>query len=171
MIAILEDDDIWSLARLRVGLTAADSFGFVSSNQTVIDTFGNHLETFDFPTPSGWLMRREVWDLVGGMDESLRWHVDNEWLGRLNLARVPRCHLVDAGFPLDLAMQRPWLANTIAHLPPGSIVRRHDQETPLVIRTLNLDGGMRIIARGGTAAEISQREYQLLEERFGYIPS
>ena len=68
-------------------------------------------------------------------------------------------------------MQRPWLANMIARAPRGSIIRRHAETTPLVLRTVNPDGGMGRIGRGGEAAEISQREHQFFLERFGYIPS
>jgi hypothetical protein len=53
---------------------------------------------------------------VGEFNEGYRWHLDNEWLGRLAEKKIVRIHLVEATAPVDyqlMAQVRPWLANVI----------------------------------------------------------
>ena len=101
-IALLEDDDQWEPNFLAWALPCLESCDFVSSNQLEVDAEERCVRVNDFPTPSGWIMAADLWRKVGPFDESLRWHVDNDWLGRLALSGAQRIHLVEATAPINL---------------------------------------------------------------------
>ena len=98
-LAILEDDDCWRPNFIEHGLRAIGEYDFVSSNQLEVPPGGDAGRINDFPTPSGWFMRRDLWREIGGMDISYRYHLDNDWLGRLSDAGKRRLHLVEAAAP------------------------------------------------------------------------
>ena len=98
LVAILEDDDQWHPQFLRYALGALAGADFASSTLLEIGPDQTVRCVNDFPTPSGWLVKRATWDAVGEFNERFRWHLDNEWLGRLAqkghrrvpLLRLPR---------------------------------------------------------------------------------
>ncbi|MDR3407185.1 MAG: glycosyltransferase family 2 protein [Methylovirgula sp.] len=172
-IALLEDDDQWEPNFLAWALACLESCDFVSSNQLEVDAEERCVRVNDFPTPSGWIMAADLWRKVGPFDESLRWHVDNDWLGRLALSGARRVHLVEATAPITLqssAQVRPWIANVLTQGGPGSTVRRHLSSRPLVRRTVHQGSGMHQIATNPMAAAESQSEYRQLISRYGRIP-
>jgi hypothetical protein len=172
-VALLEDDDCWEPDFLSSALAVLDTCDFVSSNQLEIDPSEHCIRINDFPTPSGWIMRAELWQKIGPFDESLRWHVDNDWLGRLALSDARRIHLVEATAPVsiqDSAQVRPWIANVLTQGGPRSSVRRHLSSRPLVRRTVHPASGMARIAADPSVAQQSQSEYRNLIARYGRIP-
>lgn len=166
-ICFIEDDDTWNPLKLAVQLQAlaGTTFGmrrrkFASSNQIEIDVEGRHVQVNDFATPSGWLMGRDVWERVGPFDESFRWHLDSEWLSRLNASGIPRVHLVDrARPPRDLLM---FMAK-YSHVEETGLV------LPLVSRLVNPEGGMSKIQRDPESARQSRDEYRRIRSRFGEV--
>src|SRR5688572_16164682 len=56
-IAILEDDDQWQPNFLEQALAAFEVADFVSSTQLAVLVNGEVLRIFDFPTPSGWVIK------------------------------------------------------------------------------------------------------------------
>jgi hypothetical protein len=115
----------------------------------------------DFATPSGWLLRRKTWDMLGPFDETIRFHVDTEFLGRVNAAGLRRIHLVE-----ECATRRPWL-DQVARF---SLIMKTNRAAPLVTRTINSGGGMCLIARDSEAEAQSQQEHERIFRRFGTIP-
>ena len=173
LIAILEDDDSWHQAFLMTAARALGNCDFVSSSQMLVDEHGTPREPMYFPTPSGWLMRRELWREMGGFDESIRYHVDMEWLGRLNEAGKRRVHLVERGFPLDMAFlkeHKKWLAHLAQGQPLPVKLQQHAAPVPLVVRTLSPNSGTNQIRSNPDAKGQSKREMDALRKRFGTTP-
>ena len=173
-IAILEDDDRWLPGHLEKSLRALHDrdLDFISSTQLQIDETGEVASIFDFPTPSGWVMRRAVWQTVGPFDTSYRYHLDNEWLGRLAARGFRRGHLVESTAPLDPRWMsvRPWLHHLLTNGGPHSTLLRHDQPAPLVHRTVHAGSGMSAVATDAAAQSTSQHEYERLARTYGRIP-
>lgn len=176
-LAFLEDDDTWEPARLATGVELARRFNyeFVTCNQRETTEGGMFVRHNDFPTPSGWLLRASVFRDLGGLDETFRLHVDTDFLGKANAAGVKRCHVVEVG---ALGMQAadddtPGATETRRRLNWISMVSMHSaviestQREPLVQRTVNPDGGMAAIERGGEAAEQSRKEHAIMAQRYG----
>lgn len=108
-IAILEDDDIWDAEKINIQLSFLQNYDydFVSCNQCVSNDRGDFLYICNFPTPSGWLMKREVWETINGFNKSVKYHVDNEFLGQLNKSDFKRAHLILRGDdPLSLEVEK-----------------------------------------------------------------
>jgi glycosyltransferase involved in cell wall biosynthesis len=160
-LAILEDDDVWEPRRLEVGLGWIDRYDLVTTGSREVTGAGAFIRFFDFPTPCGWLLRRETWDRFGPYDESLIFHGDNEYLGRVTSAGGRRVHLVEADAP-----SRPWLENVGRY---SAVVRTGERE-PLVTRTANPDGSMGQIGRLAWATQQSFFEHIILNIKFGAIP-
>jgi glycosyltransferase involved in cell wall biosynthesis len=172
-VAFLEDDDQWMPKYLEAAVNMLKLSAFVSSTQLEHDPKGNVLRTNDFPTPSGWFMPLATLRQVGPFDESYRWHLDNDWLGRLRESGVKRIHLVEASAPVDLqhAVQvRPWLANVIRFSGGLCRLARHPGGLPLVRRMVHAGSGMQRIARDPALREQSVAENQRLEARYGALP-
>lgn len=173
-VAILEDDDRWLPQHLRESLAAIrdHDLDFVSTTQLQVDEDGAILSIFDFPTPSGWVMRRPVWEAVGGFDAGYRYHLDNDWLGRLAAGGFRRGHLVEATAPIEPSWMavRPWLRNVLACGGPRSRLVRHGHPMPLVRRLVHGRSGMAAIRGDAAARETSHREYQCLTMQYGRIP-
>ena len=161
MLAFLEDDDYWMPRRLEYGLICLNRCDLATSNQQEVTPEGEGVGVFDFATPSGWLLRRAIWDRLGPFDTAIRFHVDNEFLGRVNRAGLDRIHLVEAAAPdrpgLKIIGQFSRLAKTL-------------EPTPLVVRTVNPEGGMSQIERQAQARKQSQAEHRIFWRRFGNIP-
>lgn len=173
VIALLEDDDRWEPNFLEAALAALERCDFVSSNQLEVDRDGSCIRVNDFPTPSGWIMSMDLWRSIGPFDETYRWHLDNDWLGRLGQSEARRIHLVESTAPVTVAnsMQvRPWIAHVLTQGGPRSTVRRHLSDRPLVTRLVHSGSGMFRIASDPKLSAESQSEYRQLIERYGRIP-
>lgn len=173
LVGFLEDDDAWLPHYLSVAIRALEQFDFVSSTQLEVDEAGEAVRINDFPTPSGWLMRRSTFDQVGEISMWSKWHYDNEWLGRLAETGLRRAHLVEATAPAtlqDAAQVRPWLANVLRFGGPNSHLLRHGSVLPLVRRLVHPGSGTSQVGGGAVAKQESEAEYRGLAERFGRIP-
>ena len=173
LIAFLEDDDQWDPTFLAHALAALEQADFVSSTQLQVDPSGAVISINDYPTPSGWVMKRETWQRVGPFNEATRLHLDNEWLGRLSEIHAKRIHLVEATAPIEpwrMRQVRPWLGHAI-DLSGGCVtIRRHDSPWPLVRRTVHDESATGLTAKDKARQEESQREIDELQRRFGRIP-
>jgi hypothetical protein len=173
VIAFLEDDDLWSEQFLEVALPALDKAPFVSSTQLEVDVRGEVVCINDFPTPSGWIMRSDVWKAVGPFDESYRFHLDNEWLGRLADLNFARVHLVESTAPVHASLLRavrPRLHRAVT-LGGGNIrLSRHRYALPLVRRLVHVGSGMAQIQTNAESGAVSKAENARLVERFGRVP-
>ena len=172
-LAILEDDDVWDFRFLRIALDALGKAQFASSTQLELDPMREVLRINDFPTPSGWIMRLETFRAVGRFDESYRWHLDNDWLGRLGESGRSRVHLVEATAPVmpQIAAQvRPWLHNVLRLGGPSIRLVRHEFTVPLIIRRVHAGSGMNRIANDAALMAQSQSEYARLVQRYGRAP-
>jgi glycosyltransferase involved in cell wall biosynthesis len=98
-LAFLEDDDHCHPEHVAYALHVLANAGFTSTTQLELDEKGVVARINDFPTPSGWVMPLSSWHRVGPFDETYRWHLDNEWLGRLGDSGLRRIHLVEATAP------------------------------------------------------------------------
>ncbi len=171
VLAFLEDDDLWRGEKMLVQLRfIGQGYDFVSCNQREETAIGHpqgsgiFVGVNDFPTPSGWVMPRRMWEKVGPLDESFRWHVDTEWIGRLNASDAVRAHVVETLDPN--AKFRPWLANVAQR----STVFACEIPVPLVTRTINPQGGMSTIASNPEATAQSRAEHEAMMRRFGGVP-
>jgi len=114
-------------------------------------------------------MRADVWRMVRGLNENIRWMVDAEWLGRLSALKVRRAHLVertDAGIyvvKLGKSLRKIGYVARSAEIVEGGL-------DLLVDRYLNPEGGMATIARDFVAGSEADAEVQLIRERFGCDP-
>ena len=173
-VAILEDDDQWNPGFLFCTLAMLkDDFDFSSSTQLEVMPDGKIIQIAEFPTPSGWVMRRAIWDKVGLFNEEYRFHLDNEWLGRLGETDARRVHLCEATTPMDysnLGKSRPFLALLLQNGKPKVELARHDSPWPLVVRLCHPGSGMAQVRDNPVAAERSAVEMALLESRFGHAP-
>lgn len=171
-LAFLEDDDCWTTWRVTEALAVMDDADFTSSNQLEFDDSGEILRVNDFPTPSGWFMKRKVWEAVGPFNDEFRFHLDNEWLGRLNRTDFRRVHLVEATAPIDprqAELYRPWLA-MVAKAGMHSSLRRTSRERPLIERLVHPQSNMARISTTPAWAEQSMRETHQLVKQFGLMP-
>ena len=172
-IAFLEDDDWWDPNYLTWGLNALKRYDFVSTTQLEVDEHGTIMRINDFPTPSGWMMPSSTLRRIGSFDPAMRWHLDNEWLGRLGDSGLKRCHLIDALAPATFAMAeqvRPWITHVVRFGGASLELQRHTMLAPLVTRLVHSRSGMARIAADPTFAEQSAAEYAVLTRRYGRIP-
>ena len=168
-LAFLEDDDRWHPNFLGYALEVITEYDFVSSNQLEILPDGPVLRVVDFPTPTAWFMRRELWEQIGGFDTEYLYHFDNDWLGRLTNAEKRRIHLVEVGAPRDIDENRTNRSD-LDRVRGVSVIGFHGEDVPLVTRTENLRGGMTLIRTTSDAASRSQQEYARLTEIYGCVP-
>jgi glycosyltransferase involved in cell wall biosynthesis len=165
LIAFLEDDDVWSPEKTGVQIGLLDQYDLITCNQIEVDLAGGEVGNSDFPTPSGWLMMRRVWETIGEFDEGVRFHIDNEWLGRVNAAGLRRCHVV------ALSAARRSNQRNLGRVGRRSEIRAFPTlARPLVERTINPKGGMSTIARDRAAAKASRRDFDLCISRYGEVP-
>jgi glycosyltransferase involved in cell wall biosynthesis len=173
VIAFLEDDDEWQPNYIEAALHQLSSADFVSSTQLEYDEHGVVLRINDFPTPSGWLMKRTTMLSVGVFNESFRFHLDNEWLGRLAQIGAARVHLVESTAVIDdrlVKQVRPWLHFAVALSDRRVRLVRHDSPYPLVKRLVHRNSGMAQIAQSAELSAVSQAEQGRLTALFGRIP-
>ena len=98
-VAFLEDDDQWMPSFLTFAMKAVAIADFVSSTQAEYDESDELLRINDYPTPSGWFMPLSTLRRVGEFNESFRFHLDAEWLGRIADAKLKRLHMVESTAP------------------------------------------------------------------------
>jgi glycosyltransferase involved in cell wall biosynthesis len=166
-LAVLEDDDTWVPHRLAQAIRFVGVYEFVSTTQLESEVTGTVIRVNDFPTMSGWLMTRKCWETVGPFNEDYRYHLDNEWLARLNEARLSRAHLVESTAPVapkHCAQVRPWLWQV---QKAGAELIRHTSPLPLVNRTVHDHQTMASIANNEVKAERSRQELSRLGARYG----
>jgi hypothetical protein len=173
-VAILEDDDQWNAGFLFCAVSMLrEDFDFSSSTQLEVTPDRKIIRVTEFPTPSGWVMRRALWDRVGLFNEEYRFHLDNEWLGRLGETDARRVHLCEATTPMDyntLAQSRPFLGELLQKGKPKVELARHDSPWPLVTRLCHPGSGMAQVRDNDAARERSDAEAAQLEKRFGHRP-
>jgi hypothetical protein len=172
-LAILEDDDEWHTKFLSLAIEALKSADFVSSTQLEVDARGENIAIFDFPTPSGWVMRRAVWERVGPFDDTYRFHLDNEWLGRLGEAGTRRIHLIEATAPIEVARVaslRPDLHRVVTQGGPSSTLMRHHIPVPLVRRAVHPGSGMHTALTDPAAEARYRKESAQLQQQYGRMP-
>jgi hypothetical protein len=119
-------------------------------------------------------MPRATLDAVGEFDRTFRWHLDSDWLGRLNQRAIPRIHLVEATAPLELFEMRTWrarLADVVYDSHEGLALLRHSSPWPLVRRTRHPDSGMARIRSETPLALASRAECERLVALYGWVPS
>lgn len=172
VVTMLEDDDEWSPSFLATSLAFLDHADFVSSTTLEVFPNGQIDSIMDFPIPSTWVMKSEVWRDVGPFDESYKWHADNEWLGRLSLTSFKRIHLVEATAPVTASsiVRRPWLLNVLRCGGNDVRIVRHSEVLPLVKRLVHPGSGMTAVATNPEYAEQGKNEYDLMTQRFGRVP-
>jgi hypothetical protein len=161
VLAFLEDDDYWEPRRLEHGLTCLDRFDLVTCNQREVDEDGSFVAINDYPTPSGWLLRRETFAAVGPFNEDYTF-VDSAWLGRANALRLRRLHLVEAGADggrRGLAMVRRF-----------SAVAPTRERDPLVLRTVNPQGVVGTMHAQAEARLRHENDVRRLIAQYGDIP-
>ncbi len=164
-ISILEDDDEWLPEFLFFARQAVSNFDFISSNQSLLNEEGKFLDVLDFPTPSGWFMPVTTLKKVGKFNETFKWHLDNEWLGRLSETKSSRLHLVESN-----AQSRPQLQKLVDFSLGFSKIKNHTLSTPLIKRMIHSKSGTNQISNDKIKFKESQREYDLLFKKFGRIP-
>ncbi len=169
-VAFLEDDDEWLPGHLAGSFSAMAYGDFVSGTQLVVNEDGRVWHINDFPTPNTWVMKRAVWDTVGGFSEELAVHQDHDWLGRLSIAGISRVHLVESTAPdnHEAAIQlRPWLATLSEH---GQVrLARHNSPMPLVKR-LRRSASWTGQIRSGEQAAVSKDCYARIQAKYGCVP-
>jgi hypothetical protein len=171
-LAFLEDDDEWHPRKCAYALRVLERADFVSSTQLEVDELGNALQVNDFPTPSGWLMPMRTWQLIGPFDTHYRWHLDNEWLGRLGNSSLRRIHLVQAETlrEPDVLSRRPHLLQCLRAGGPHVRLCGHPLEVPLVRRMTHAQSGMGQIERNESVRAEARLEGHRLIDRFARFP-
>ena len=160
---MLEYVDAWDPRWLAEAVPLVGAYGLVTGNQLEVSPDGVPGDVFDFATPSSWVMPRELWTKLGGMDEDFDYHLDTEFLGKVNAARVKRIHLVEHG---ALARASRWLAevgrwSTIAATPA---------DRPMVLRTNNPGGMMARIRENEHVLARSRELHEEMKRRYGCVP-
>lgn len=162
LLMFCEDDDAHHHLKFRYQLAALErGYDFISASQREVTVDGDYVRVCDFAGPSSWLMRAELWTKVGPMSESFKWHLDNDWLGRLAKSGAKRLHLAEHAAMVN---PRPWLKQVGLFSKIGVTDGLLE---PLVTRTVNPEGGMSRIARDPQARAESQREHMKLWELHG----
>jgi glycosyltransferase involved in cell wall biosynthesis len=172
-VAFLEDDDQWEQNFLQIALMQLENSDFISSTQAEYDENGMFRRINDFPTPSGWVMRAELLHRVGKFNEEFKFHIDNEWLGRLKQKSAKRVHLTEATAPVEeiyCRQVRPWLSNVINLSGGLCVLKRHSSPYPLIRRLVHEKSGIGSIARDPNLQKISTAEISRIREMFGTIP-
>lgn len=172
-VAFLEDDDMWEPRYLERTLAALQHADFVSSTQLERSVDGVVVKIVDYATPCTWVMPRATFDRIGQFDESYRWHLDSEWIGRLNESGLKRIHFVEATAPIDLGQIRATrvrLAQIIECAGDAVAFLRHESPWPLVMRTVHPGSGMAQIQASDAKQAQSEAECRRLVERFGNVP-
>ena len=166
VLLFLEDDDRWHPRKFEIQEPLLGVYPFASCTQRLLDVSGGVLGVNDYPAPSGWAMRSDVWSRVGGFNCGFRWMVDSEWLARLSHHKIRRAHLVERPAGSAPAAGR---ARQVARVADRSEVLETGADL-LVDRTENPEGGMAKICRDFEAMREADEEASRLRDRFGGDP-
>lgn len=167
VVAFLEDDDYWEAGKMATQMPLLERYDMVTSNQREVDELGNWVRTNDFATPSGWVLTREAMGRLGRFDESFKYHVDTEMLGRANGIGLKRGHVVEQGANATTVDQRlQWLSAVSSH----SDIIESTHRDPLVVRTVNPQGGMAEIMSNSIARQYSKDEHARMVDMYGGVP-
>ncbi len=172
-VAFLEDDDQWMPDYLYFATKAIALCDFVSSTQAEFNEANEFIRVNDFPTPSGWFMPVSTLKKVGEFNEGYKYHLDNEWLGRLSESKLNRIHMVEATAPAQkehTQQVRPWLTKVLNFSGGLCNLARHGSPYPLVRRLVHSNSGMAQVATNSYCSEVAKKEYESLINRFGAIP-
>jgi glycosyltransferase involved in cell wall biosynthesis len=172
-VAFLEDDDQWTPDYLKFAMKAIVMCDFVSSTQAEFDENDELLRINDFPTPSGWFMPVTTLKMVGEFNEEYRFHLDNEYLGRLSEKKLKRIHMIESTAPIEkkyIRHIRPWLWRVIDQSAGCCQLARHQSPYPLVKRLVHAKSGMSQILSNSECSQISKQENKKLLRRFGREP-
>lgn len=166
VMSFLEDDDLWHPEKMAIQLSRLEQAPFLSCSQWLMSedrqaVVGLH----DYPIPTSWIMTTDVWKKIGGFNESFRFHVDSEWIGRLNEEHIPRIHLIE-----NRNQVCAWYFRFASQVHHHSEIVSTGLAHPLATRTHNLGGGMSAIERDLSFKTRSNEEYALLQARHGEIP-
>jgi hypothetical protein len=114
----------------------------------------------------------DSWRLIGPFDTHYRWHLDNEWLGRLGNSRLRRLHLVEGHSLRDAPAlsDRPHLLQCLRAGGPHVRLCRHPVDVPLVRRMVHSESGMGQIGRDESVREQARAEGHRLIDRFQRFP-
>lgn len=180
LVAFLEDDDQWCSQFLEISLQAQKLLetshgrnGIISSTQLQVNELGAALGVNDYAIPSGWLMDCKTLAAIGGFDGSYRFHLDNDWLGRAALQRIPRFHLVESGASHSTESGhhlRVGLEKLLRNSADTCQLVRHHNPEPLIRRLVHSDSGMGRIHTDKIAGLISHQENTRLLMTYGRIP-
>jgi hypothetical protein len=126
-----------------------------------------NLGPFDFPTASGWLLKKSLWDKLGGFNSAFKIHHDNDFLGRLNQSGARRVHLIEA-----MSSDSPVIPE---RRDKFSYLLRHSEINYLrpyltVKRWRHQDAIMSQVATNREKADRSMKEYIACEVLYGEIP-
>lgn len=163
LLACLDDDDAWDPKWLAIAADFVGRFDLVSSSQNLVDLSGRWVSVFDFAVPSTWVMRRGLWEELGGMDQGLWCHADTDFLGKVNAARGRRLHLVERG-------ARSRRAPMLEEVARRSAIAETCDGAPLVTRSVNPGGITETIRRDRLAGRDSARVHEILRARYGHYP-
>lgn len=176
MLMFLEDDDYLEreATELRLGIMQDTGVFLVSCSARETNEQGDYIRVNDFPTPSGWLLKRRVYEEAGGWDTSYKWHLDNAMLGRIRkLApegsdpRDMRIHIIESGaMETNVEQRKAWITAAAAF----SVIAVSKVPRPLVNRTVHQLSGMAQIASSPDAGAESKAEMQRLIAEFGTVP-
>lgn len=174
-IAFLEDDDQWMPEYLSSMFRNIQGYDFISSSQLNIQPDGTIVKRNYYPTPSGWLMPFSTLDKIGLFNESYKYHIDNEWIGRLTESGLTRVHLIERLEPLaekfdDYFRLNQTLLDMTAFTGGTIKIVAHDFSHPLIKKLWHDTSGMGQIRTKKLAKDISEVERKDLIERFGSIP-
>lgn len=98
IICGLEDDDLWEPHKLTIQIPYLQEYDFVSCDVAEYHYATNERQPNRYNSfISGWVMKRPVLEAVGAyFARDIFYHVDIEWLGRLNQhPEFKRVHLVE----------------------------------------------------------------------------
>ena len=164
IIAHLESDDVWHPRKTEIQFKYLEMYELITSNQLLFDDKDELNTIAYYPTPSGWMMRKSIWDELGGMNPNFKYHIDMEFLGKFNNAsHLKRLHIMNGDIPHKANQQSDFI-NINKH---SDIIFLNDLKKPLVRRMINPNGGMETINTNKKEGDISLKEFALLEKIFG----
>lgn len=173
IISFLEDDDTFMPERLEHALLMLRHYDFVGGTQTGVTPDNAILSVYDYTNPSTWVMRHDFWRRVGPMDTTYRFHLDAEWLGRLNASGGLRVHEVDRAAPREwhaLATCRPFYKYFYSVTQPGSSVFFTPYFYPLSTKTTHEQSTLEMLYQNSESRVTSDAEHQRMEATYNGRP-